>query len=95
MDYCQVVYAYEVWKQGSFSKAANVLFITQPAISHQIIALEQDLGCKLFIRDRNTIKLTILFHHFSIYSFDTGAGLDYHMKLHYSQTIVIPLSFFI
>ena len=35
---------------GSFSKAAKELNVGQPAISHQIRALEQDLGIKLFGR---------------------------------------------
>ena len=29
----------------SFTKAAEELFVTQAAISHQIKALEQELGC--------------------------------------------------
>ncbi|MFZ5987375.1 MAG: LysR substrate-binding domain-containing protein [Bacillota bacterium] len=32
----------------SFSKAANMLYISQPAVSMQIKKLENDLGCKLF-----------------------------------------------
>ena len=35
---------------GSFSRAAKELNVGQPAISHQIHALEQDLGTKLFER---------------------------------------------
>lgn len=32
----------------SFSKTANMLYISQPAVSMQIKKLESDLGCKLF-----------------------------------------------
>lgn len=35
---------------GSFSKAAKELNVGQPAVSHQIRALEQDLGIELFAR---------------------------------------------
>jgi len=35
---------------GSFSKAAKELNVGQPAVSHQIRALEQDLGIELFRR---------------------------------------------
>src|SRR5271167_1901311 len=42
----------------SFSKAANELHVTPAAISHQIHALEQDLGVKLFHRLNRSIELT-------------------------------------
>ena len=34
----------------SFSKASQVLKITQPAVSHQIQSLEEELDVKLFDR---------------------------------------------
>ena len=34
----------------NFSKASQVLKITQPAVTHQIQALEKELGTKLFLR---------------------------------------------
>jgi LysR family transcriptional regulator, transcriptional activator of the cysJI operon len=42
----------------SFRKAAEHLFITQPAVTLQIKALEEDLGVRLFIRSGNQIFLT-------------------------------------
>jgi len=45
-------------RNHSFSQAADDLFITQSAVSHQIKNLEQFLGCKLFYRDGKTLKLT-------------------------------------
>jgi len=42
----------------SFSKAAEELFVTPAAISHQIHALEQDLGVRLFHRLNRSIELT-------------------------------------
>ncbi len=42
----------------SFRKAAEHLFLTQPAVTHQIKALEDDLGVRLFDRAANTIALT-------------------------------------
>lgn len=43
----------------SFSKAAEQLFITQPALSRQIISMEKELNVLLFIRHKNhTIELT-------------------------------------
>ncbi|MDL1956269.1 MAG: LysR family transcriptional regulator [Candidatus Desulfofervidus auxilii] len=43
---------------GSFSKAAERLFVTQPAISARIKALEQLLGVKLIKRSHDGITLT-------------------------------------
>jgi putative choline sulfate-utilization transcription factor len=43
---------------GSFTKAADSLGLTQPAVSHQIRRLEQHLGRPLFRRDHRGIALT-------------------------------------
>jgi LysR family transcriptional regulator, glycine cleavage system transcriptional activator len=42
----------------SFSKAADELNVTPAAVSHQIHALEQDLGVKLFHRRNRSVALT-------------------------------------
>ena len=44
----------------SFTRAAVELNLTQTAVSHQIRSLEDHLGAKLFIRNRNSIQLTEL-----------------------------------
>ncbi len=49
---------YTVYKCGSFSKAAEKLYVTQPAISYSIKKLEEILGITLFIRDKNVLKIT-------------------------------------
>jgi LysR family glycine cleavage system transcriptional activator len=46
----------------SFSKAADELHVTPAAISHQIHALEEDLGVKLFHRMNRAIELTASAH---------------------------------
>ena len=43
---------------GSFSRAADILFVTQGAVSRQIQQLEKHLGCALFIRHKRGLKLT-------------------------------------
>ena len=44
---------------GSITRAAEALFISQPAVSKAIRSIEEDLGVSLFIRDKKTgIKLT-------------------------------------
>ena len=42
----------------SFTKAAEELFLTQSAVSRQIKALEEDLGCALFERRTRALLLT-------------------------------------
>jgi LysR family glycine cleavage system transcriptional activator len=42
----------------SFTLAADELNVTQTAISHQIRRLEEELGIKLFIRQKRTLALT-------------------------------------
>lgn len=48
----------EIAKLGSFTRAAEALFITQPALSLQIKALEQSLGEPLFERQGRPLLLT-------------------------------------
>lgn len=47
-----------VAKWLSFSKAAELLSLTQPAVSHQIHALEEELDVELFHRNRRFVALT-------------------------------------
>jgi len=43
---------------GSFSQAAQKLYLTQPAVSKWIAKLERELGSKLFVRQGSGVKLT-------------------------------------
>ena len=49
---------YQVAKDEQISKAANSLFITQPAVSQSIKLLEEYIGISLFIRTPKGVKLT-------------------------------------
>ena len=42
----------------NFTKAAEILCLTQPAVSHHISQLEEELGISLFIRKKNGLELT-------------------------------------
>jgi DNA-binding transcriptional LysR family regulator len=42
----------EVARQGSFSRAADALALSQPAVSQQVAALERELGSTLLVRGR-------------------------------------------
>ncbi|MDE1905374.1 MAG: LysR family transcriptional regulator [Rhodospirillales bacterium] len=48
----------EIVKTGSFVNAATNLHVTQTAISARIRVLEEDLGCRLFIRTKTGVTLT-------------------------------------
>lgn len=49
---------YIVAKEGSISASANILFISQPAITFQIKKLEEQLGVSLFTRTKHGMLLT-------------------------------------
>ncbi|HIU76033.1 MAG TPA: LysR family transcriptional regulator [Candidatus Pelethocola excrementipullorum] len=51
-------YYITVAKCGSFTKASDRLFISQPTLSRTIQELEEELGTQLFIRERRSLKLT-------------------------------------
>lgn len=48
----------EVEKQGSLTAAAEVLNVTQSALSHSIKKLEQQLGTDLWLREGRSLRLT-------------------------------------
>ena len=52
-----------VAEQGSFSRAADQLFLTQPAVSKRIIKLEQQLKTRLFDRIGRNVYLTVAGQH--------------------------------
>jgi DNA-binding transcriptional LysR family regulator len=46
-------------RTGSVTAAARELDLTQSAVSRQIKALEEQLGVELFVRERQTVRLTL------------------------------------
>ena len=51
-------YVYEVYKEKSFSKAAQNLFISQPSLSASIKKTEAKIGAPIFDRSTNPVHLT-------------------------------------
>src|SRR6266542_4280254 len=47
-----------VARNGSFSRAAQELYVSQPAVSKHVAALEAELGKRLLVRDRKGVMLT-------------------------------------
>lgn len=58
MNTKQLQYAIELAKSRNFSKVAEKLGITQPALSKQVMHLEKELGVKLFDRGTTPVLLT-------------------------------------
>lgn len=58
MNHVQIKCFLEIANEKSFTKAANQLYITQPAISRHIAAFEKELGLVLFDRSNKQAILT-------------------------------------
>lgn len=58
MDFDQLTTFIEISKLGSFSRAGQKLFRSQPAVSAQVRQLEQEYGERLFDRGRKSVRLT-------------------------------------
>lgn len=54
----QIQYFISAAKHLSFTKAADEFYTSQPTISRQIAALEEELGFELFYRDGKQLRLT-------------------------------------
>lgn len=58
MNITRIEYFLMTAKYMSFTKAANLLYISQPSLSKQIAVLEEELGQQLFDRTKRTLTLT-------------------------------------
>ena len=45
-------------REENITRAAELLHVTQPTLSRQLMQLEQELGVKLFHRSRHSVYLT-------------------------------------
>lgn len=55
-----IEYVYEVYKERSFSKAANNLYISQPSLSGTIKRIEKEIGYEIFDRSTKPIGVTVI-----------------------------------
>ncbi len=60
MNEKELLYVKTVAETKSISKAAKRLFISQPSLSQSIQKIEEDLGAKLFARNIDGMKLTLV-----------------------------------
>jgi DNA-binding transcriptional LysR family regulator len=71
MDFDQLESFLQVARHSSFSRAAEKRFRTQPAISSQIRALEEEVGARLFDRSGGKVVLTAAGKLFQQYAEET------------------------
>lgn len=67
MEFSRLNAFYQVAITGSFSNAAEALFISQPALSRQVAALEKELDLQLFTRQNRKVFLTDAGRRFLVY----------------------------
>ena len=58
MELRQLEYFLAVSQTKNFTKAAKILYMSQPAITNSINVLENELGVRLFLRTKRTVELT-------------------------------------
>lgn len=58
MDIRVLKYFLTVANVGNITKAAEILHITQPTLSRQLMDLEEEMGSRLFVRGKRQITLT-------------------------------------
>lgn len=58
LNFHQLHIFHTVAERGSFSAAAQTLYMTQPAVTMQVQSLEEYFGTKLFMRSTKKIELT-------------------------------------
>lgn len=68
MEIAQLEAFEQIAREGSFTRAADILNVTQPAISARIAALEAEVGGALFERHGRYLVLTPLGRAFSPYA---------------------------
>ena len=58
MEFRELKYISTIAEYGSFTQAANALFVSQPSLSHMVARTEERLGVVLFDRSQSPLKLT-------------------------------------
>ena len=76
MNLSQLYYFRKLAELQHYTKAAQELYITQPALSNSISHLEQELGIPLFERDGRTVKLTRYGKEFYGYTVESLNALE-------------------
>jgi acetyl esterase/lipase len=65
-----------VAEELNFSRAAQRMYLSQPALSRQIKTLERVIGCELLLRDTHRVQLTLAGHALLDHTVKVLAALD-------------------
>ena len=79
-------YVYAVYLNESFSKAAEELYISQPALSTAIKRVEEEIGIPIFDRSSNPIRLTSAGEYY-IESIKNIMNLEKEMRSHFDNLL--------
>lgn len=88
INYQQLQYFREIAKAGSISLAAKKLLVSNPALSMQLKKLEENLGQKLFLRQKKKLILTDFGSYVLEYAekiFTTGEELLSNINNHFND----------
>ena len=58
MEFRQIEAFVNVVKYQSVSKAAKIMFLSQPTVSAHVVSMEQELSCRLFDRTTKRVEVT-------------------------------------
>lgn len=79
----EILYVYTVYQERSFTKAAEKLFISQPALSSMVKKVENEINTAIFDRSTNPISLTREGEYY-IESIEKIMGIVAEMESHFS-----------
>ena len=79
-----MAYVYAVYLNKSFSKAAEELYISQPALSATIKKVEEKIGLPIFDRSSNPIQLTPAGEYY-IESIENIMNMEKEMKAYFNS----------
>lgn len=98
MEIGQIEAFVQVVRDGSFTKAANTLNLSQPSVSTRVAGLEAALDCQLFIRSGRRLRLTQIGETFLPHAeralmalLDGKAAVDDHQSGRRGQVSVVVL----
>ncbi len=83
MEFIQIKSFVAVAQEMSFSKAADVLFMSQPGITSNIQKLEKELGVRLIDRKTKNINLTPggnIFYRYAVEMINLSAQAEYSLS---------------